>query len=170
MLIELRDKAYRALRSRWGDALWPVRWTKDLILFVNEMAGKPLASAEEIDARRERERIRRERLATIRAERARTASAAGGPAREVAPVVVYVDERSGRDVGRIKGVLDGRNIPFRELDLEHDEASRSWVLTRAKGRALPIVFIAGEPVGGYDELVQLDVSGELERRVFVTRS
>jgi glutaredoxin len=172
MLTEIRSLTFRALTSRQGNWVPPVRWTKDVLLFLNDMAGKPLATREEILEREEREQTRRQRLAEARAAReqeraANGAAAAGGsPAREAAPVVVYVDEKSTRDLKRIRGVLEGREIPFQTMDVEHDEASRSWVQTTAKTHDLPVVFVAGEPVGGYDALVQLDVTGELVRRVF----
>ena len=49
-----------------------------------------------------------------------------------------------------------------------DSAERSWVVTAAKSEEFPIVVIAGTPVGGFHELTQLDVQGELKRRVFAS--
>jgi glutaredoxin len=174
MLDGLRGKAFGALRSTFGNKVPPVRWTKDLLLFVNEMAGKPLASADELVERRERERERRQkvaeahekRMADLRAQGSSPANGAAKAKGEAAPVTIYVDEKSGRELKRIRTVLKGRDIPFKELDVEHDEASRSWVCTTAGRHEMPIVFVGDKPVGAYDELVQLDVSGELSKMVY----
>ena len=154
MLDGLRGRAFGALRSTFGNAVPPVRWTKDLILFMNEMAGKPLAPAEELVERRERERERRQkvseaherRMADLRAQGSSPSAKTGGKTAkpdkdEAAPVIIYTDEKSGRELGRIRTVLKGRDIPFKELDVEHDEASRSWVRTTSGRHEMPIVFV-----------------------------
>jgi glutaredoxin len=168
----LRSRAFGTLRSSFGNLIPPIRWTKDILLFVNEMAGKPLAPAEELADRREKDRVRRQQVSEARARRLeelrarREEKAPPKAKREAAPVTIYTDDNSRRELERIRGVLKGRDIPFKELDVEHDEASKSWVRTRAGAHDLPVVFIADEPVGAYNELVQLDVTGELSRRVY----
>src|SRR5262245_29565388 len=96
------------------------------------------------------------------------AAAAPGPdaAPLQAPVVVYFDGKDHRTQKKIEELLRGRDIVFRVLDVANDEAERSWVVTAAKSDEFPIVVIAGTPVGGLHELTQLDVQGELKRRVF----
>jgi glutaredoxin len=165
MLLDgIRAKAFTALRSSVGNGLPPVRWTKDILLFVNEMAGKPLAPEEELAARRERED--KERAAREKRYEELRAQAAGTARGEAAPVMIYVDEKSGRELKRIRTVLKGRDIPWKELDVEHDIASRSWVKTTSGRDELPVVFVADKAIGAYDELVQLDVKGELVKMVF----
>jgi len=83
-----------------------------------------------------------------------------------APVVVYFDGKDHRTKTKIEELLRGRDIAFTVLDVANDEAERSWVVTAAKSEEFPIVVIAGTPVGGLQELTQLDVQGELKRRVF----
>jgi glutaredoxin len=83
-----------------------------------------------------------------------------------APVVVYFDGKDHRTKNKIEELLRGRDIVFTVLDVANDEAERSWVVTAAKSEEFPIVVIAGTPVGGFHELTQLDVQGELKRRVF----
>jgi glutaredoxin len=83
-----------------------------------------------------------------------------------APVVVYFDGKDHRTKTKIEELLRGRDIVFTVLDVGNDEAERSWVITAAKSEEFPIVVIAGTPVGGFQELTQLDVQGELKRRVF----
>ena len=83
-----------------------------------------------------------------------------------APVVIYFDGKDHRTKTKIEELLRGRDIVFTVLDVGNDEAERSWVVTAAKSEEFPIVVIAGTPVGGFHELTQLDVQGELKRRVF----
>ena len=86
-----------------------------------------------------------------------------------APVVVYFDGKDHRTKTKIEELLRGRDIAFTVLDVTNDEAERSWVVTAAKSEEFPIVVIAGTPVGGFHELTQLDVQGELKRRVFAAQ-
>jgi glutaredoxin-related protein len=166
---QLRAKAYEALRSRWGNQLPPVRITRGVLSFVNDMVGRPLAPELELQERRTYEQRRRE---GIEQQRLAAAAPAAAPApvdprvRDAAPVIIYVDAQSHRDAKRIAEVFRGRDIPFTELSVVEDVATRSWVETTARTRELPVVFVAGKPVGGYDALVQLDVKGELERMVW----
>ena len=91
---------------------------------------------------------------------------AAAPLQMQAPVVVYFDGKDHRTKTKIEELLRGRDIVFTVLDVANDEAERSWVVTAAKSEEFPIVVIAGTPVGGLQELTQLDVQGELKRRVF----
>ena len=87
--------------------------------------------------------------------------------REAAPVVVYFDGKDHRTLKRIDGVLVGASIPFKTLDVSEDEAARSWAMARAGKQELPLVFVAGEAIGGFDELLQASVDGSLAKKVFV---
>ena len=93
-------------------------------------------------------------------------AAAASAAPVQAPVVVYFDGKDHRTKTKIEELLRGRDIVFSVLDVANDEAERSWVVTAAKSEEFPIVVIAGTPVGGFHELTQLDVQGELKRRAF----
>jgi glutaredoxin len=98
-----------------------------------------------------------------------TVGAAAAPASAAplqAPVVVYFDGKDHRTKTKIEELLRGRDIVFTVLDVGNDEAERSWVVTAAKSEEFPIVVIAGTPVGGFQQLTQLDVQGELKRLVF----
>jgi glutaredoxin-related protein len=80
--------------------------------------------------------------------------------------MVYKDWNSRHDLKRITDVLLGAGLKWQELDVTDDEATRAWVKSTSGVEDLPAVYIAGDPVGGFQELVQLDVSGELKRRAF----
>ncbi len=79
---------------------------------------------------------------------------------------VYFDGRDHRTKAKIEELLSGQKIAFKVLDVTDDEAEKSWVTTTAHMNELPIVVIAGAPIGGLGELTQLNLSGELHRRVF----
>ncbi len=90
-------------------------------------------------------------------------------AREPAPVMVYFErDRNQRLIERVQELLTSRNIVFRSLDVSGDAATLAFITREAKCEDddLPIVFVAGAPVGGYNELVDWDVSGKLKTSVF----
>ena len=66
---------------------------------------------------------------------------------------------------RAKHILKKRNVAFEEIDVTRDHEKRVW-LTKVTGqRTVPQIFIDGEPIGGSDELYEMDRSGELEKRL-----
>lgn len=155
-----RTLLHGALVSEVGNRVPPVRWTRQALSFLNDLAGRPLCSPEE-QAKRDTE------LEALRTQvAARQAGGAQPAQREAAPVVLYVSDQDHRTRKRIEDILKGREIPFVVNDVTDDESSRSWALTQAHKTELPLLFIAGEPVGGLDEVMQLDVTGELLKKVF----
>lgn len=79
-----------------------------------------------------------------------------------AEVVMYRTPFCGYCV-RAQMLLDGKGIPFRQIDVSRDFETRRW-LVQATGRStVPQIFINGRPVGGYDDLRELDRTGELDR-------
>lgn len=141
-------------RTSIGDALgsprfdWfaPVRAAREALGTVNDLLGQPFPSS--------------------RAQGDAPAAPDAPRAREAAPVVVYFDGKDHRTKAKVAELLKGRGIDFRVLDVSEDEATRSFATTAAKQEEFPLVFIAGDAVGGLHELMQLDVNGELARRVF----
>jgi hypothetical protein len=162
MLDLVRTSLHRALTTPVGDGFLPVRFPKNLARRVNMVLGEPLCSAAEL----ERRRSGAERLEKLRAE-AKAGIAAAPVAREAAPVIVYFEkDRNVRLFGRIKEALEARNIAFTALEV--DTATKAFVMREAKCKEdeLPIVFVATTPVGGYNELVEWDVSGKLAAAVY----
>lgn len=139
-----------ALASTRGDQYRPVKLLREVLGTANDLVGRPFCSRAELDERR------------AAAAPARAAAAR----REAAPVMLYFDGRDHRSKKKIEELLQSKEIPFRVLDVTDDEATRSWATTQARQLEFPLVFIAGDPVGGLHELMQLDVNGELVRRVF----
>ena len=164
MLDRLRTSLHRVLTTPVGDGFLPVRFPKDLARRMNMVLGKPLCSAEEL----ERRRTGRERLAKLRAE-AKAGIVAPSARREAAPVIIYFEkDRNARLFGRIKEALEARNIAYTALEV--DAATKAFVMreARCKEDELPIVFVATTPVGGYNELVEWDVSGKLAAAIHGT--
>jgi glutaredoxin len=153
ILDRVRTTAWKALDGR-GGAL------ADAARRVNDALGRPLASADELADR-----------AAFAAGYATAPVAPTAPATrsgEPAPVIVYFMDKQRRDVPRLTQILDDAGIPYQVLSLEGDEAAQMAVRRDSKGHRLPLVFIAGEVVGGRTELTNLDRTGELKRRVFGT--
>ena len=146
---KLRSLAHQQLEAREADRPL-VRRLRDVVSTVNDLLGKPIRPDHPTN----------------------DATSVGGPVvvtpavREQAPVIVYFDGKDQRTKGKVEELLNAREIKFRLLDVTNDEAERSWVITAAKSEEFPIVVIAGTPVGGFHELMQLDVTGGLKKRVF----
>jgi len=153
----LKSRLLDGLKSPVGNRLAPVRWAKEALLFANDLAGRPLRPLDKIDL---------DDAPTADSGNTSTTAPATGAAREQAPVMLYKDWNSRHDLKRITDVLTGAGIRFEELDVTDDEATHAWVMATSKVQALPAVYIAGEAIGGYHELAQLDVSGQLRKKVF----
>lgn len=89
--------------------------------------------------------------------------------REPAPVMVYFEkDRNQRLIERVRELLTAKNIPFQMLDVSGDAATIAFVCREAQCEDddLPVAFVAGTPIGGFNELVDWDVSGRLKTAVF----
>jgi hypothetical protein len=161
MLDIVRTSLHRAITTPIGDGFLPVRLQKDFARRVNVLLGEPLCSREEL-ARRQAGRAKLEELK-------KTGGKTPGlvvEAQAQAPVMVYFEkDRNVRLLGRIQEALDAKAIKYTLLDVAGDEGSKAFVLREAKCKDddLPIVFVAGAVIGGYNELVDWDVSGRLAK-------
>jgi glutaredoxin 3 len=64
---------------------------------------------------------------------------------------------------RAKLLLWWKGVKFTEYKIDGNEADRNRMAQRANGRrTVPQVFINDRPVGGCDDLYQLDRQGELD--------
>ena len=154
----LRELAYQKLEGTDRKKLHPVALhALNFASIVNELCGRPIRAADEAVSARP----------NPAAPAAVTSSPAAVPiARPQAPVLVYFDGKDHRTMTKVEELLRGHEIVFKVLDVADDEVERSWVTTAAKTTEFPIVVIAGAPVGGLAELVQMDVDGQLVQRVF----
>jgi|TARA_B100000809_G_C14777416_1_gene401709 glutaredoxin-like YruB-family protein len=60
-----------------------------------------------------------------------------------------------------KRLLDERGLSYEEIDIEQNSMSRESLFELTGGRTVPQIVIDEKPVGGYDELLNLDRVGEL---------
>jgi glutaredoxin 3 len=64
---------------------------------------------------------------------------------------------------RAKALLRAKNINFEEVDITNDEVKREEAQKLSGRKTVPQIFIDGTPVGGFEELKNLDETGELDR-------
>lgn len=63
---------------------------------------------------------------------------------------------------RARNVFERKGVAVREIKLDDEPQQRPLMLQRTGGqRSVPQIFVGELHVGGYDELVALDRSGEL---------
>lgn len=83
----------------------------------------------------------------------------------MAEVVVYTTMFCPYCSGARK-LLKSRGIAFEEIDVTLNAARRESMARMAGGRhTVPQIFIDGEAIGGYDDLVRLERNGELAARL-----
>src|SRR5580704_8822198 len=70
------------------------------------------------------------------------------------------------DAEKLADMLAAENVPYKVSNLQEDAAAQMAVRRDSKGFRLPVVFIAGEPIGGRAELSNLIAGGELVKKVF----
>ncbi|MBX3231791.1 MAG: glutaredoxin 3 [Labilithrix sp.] len=66
---------------------------------------------------------------------------------------------------RAKMLLEDRGIAFEEINVSGDHEKRQWLVETTGRRTVPQIFIGDEPIGGFDELRKLDLSGELAKKL-----
>ena len=76
-------------------------------------------------------------------------------------VTIYTTEPCG--FCRVaKSLLTKRNVQFSEINLSKDPFGRAELVRQTGMMTFPQVIIDGEPIGGYQELVQADKAGRLQ--------
>jgi glutaredoxin 3 len=65
---------------------------------------------------------------------------------------------------RAKNLLAAKNVVFSEIDVD-DPKSREEMIARSNRRTVPQIFIGTTHVGGCDDLLALEDSGELDRLI-----
>lgn len=64
---------------------------------------------------------------------------------------------------RTKTMLGKWNIPFEEIRIDEDQAHmREFVRVTNGARTVPQIVIDGRPIGGFTELTELHMDGELD--------
>ncbi len=63
---------------------------------------------------------------------------------------------------RAKHLLKSKNIPFQEIDLTNDSELREKISKETGHQTVPMIFIDGKFIGGFDNLNALAQKGELD--------
>ncbi len=64
---------------------------------------------------------------------------------------------------RAKQLLDAKGVQYEEFVIDLDPSKRGEMIAATNGKTTaPQVFIAGRHIGGSDELLELENSGELD--------
>ncbi len=79
-------------------------------------------------------------------------------------VVVYTTDPCSF-CSRVKQLLDARGIEYTEINMARDAAGRSELVQRTGMMSFPQVVIRDRVVGGFQETLALDRSGELRELV-----
>ena len=125
---------------------------------ANVALGRPLADAYELEDRRAF--ARKGATVTTASPPQPTAPA------DVAPVIVYHMDKTRRDATKLTDMLDAEKVPYKVSNIQEDPAAQYAIRRDSNGHRLPVVFIAGEVVGGRAELSNLISTGELKKKVF----
>jgi glutaredoxin 3 len=64
-----------------------------------------------------------------------------------------------------KNLLKQKGLDYTEIRIDADPAKFDEMRTRTQRRTVPQIFIAGHFIGGYDDLVAADRSGELAKLI-----
>lgn len=125
---------------------------------ANEALGRPFADEAELEDRR------------AFGEKKPAAPAAPmpptHPPSEQAPVIVYYMEKQKRDVSKLTDILDANGVKYTVTNIQEDPAAQYAVRRDSNGARLPVVFVAGECIGGREALVNASSTGVLKKKVF----
>jgi glutaredoxin 3 len=63
---------------------------------------------------------------------------------------------------RAKALLDRKGVAYEEIDAEHDDALRTWLVEATGQRTVPQVFVDARSLGGFSDIDALDRQGRLD--------
>ena len=79
------------------------------------------------------------------------------------PKVVIYTTTSCPYCTRAKAFLRSKNVDFEEIDVSRDERLQEEIIRLSGRRTVPQIFINGKSVGGFDDIRQMDATGDLDR-------
>tara|TARA_Y100001970_G_scaffold119318_1_gene148037 strand:- start:1985 stop:2242 length:258 start_codon:yes stop_codon:yes gene_type:complete len=62
-----------------------------------------------------------------------------------------------------KKLLDDKNISYEEIDIEKEDISRQKLQKLTGGLTVPQIIINNKCIGGFDNLLMLEQTGELKK-------
>jgi glutaredoxin 3 len=66
---------------------------------------------------------------------------------------------------RARSLMTKKGLVVSEIDVDEDAKSREEMTARSGRSTVPQIFIGDKHIGGCDDLVALDASGELDRLI-----
>jgi glutaredoxin 3 len=63
---------------------------------------------------------------------------------------------------RAKRLLERKGVAYEEIDAEHDEALRDWLVEKTGQRTVPQIFVGERSLGGFSDIDALDREGKLD--------
>jgi glutaredoxin 3 len=63
---------------------------------------------------------------------------------------------------RAKALLDRKGVAYQEIDAEHDDALRTWLVETTGQRTVPQIFVGDRSLGGFSDIDALDREGKLD--------
>ena len=69
---------------------------------------------------------------------------------------------------RAKALLDRKGTAYTEIDVTHDESLQAEMMVRSQRRTVPQIFVGNLHIGGSDDLIAAEHSGELDRLLGTT--
>ena len=66
---------------------------------------------------------------------------------------------------KAKSLLQSKQLDYAEIDITTDLAREQEMIDRSGRRTVPQIFIDGDAVGGYDDLANINATGELDQRL-----
>ncbi len=80
----------------------------------------------------------------------------------IAEVVIYATRYCPHCI-RARRLLDAKRVCYRETLVDTSAGSRREMERRTGRRTVPQIFFGGRHVGGFDSLLVLETTGELDR-------
>lgn len=77
------------------------------------------------------------------------------------PVRIYTKPTCGFCIAA-KNLLTQKNIAFTDTDISNNDTLRNELIAQTGHRTVPIVFVQGKFIGGFDDLQALAHTGELD--------
>ena len=66
---------------------------------------------------------------------------------------------------KAKALLKAKGVSYQEIDVTTDEGRQQEMVARSGRRTVPQIFLDDASIGGYDDLANLNATGELDRRL-----
>jgi glutaredoxin 3 len=61
--------------------------------------------------------------------------------------------------------LDGKNVPYKAIDVTEDQAMREKLIELTGQRTVPQIFVGEESIGGYSDMMKLHHAGQFEPKL-----